>query len=352
MPSSTINNSPPLVISAGEPAGIGPEIILKSWAERHRQNLPAFFVVGNPQIFLETARKLGLNVPVHIIRSPDESRDVFINHLPIYDLGPRIKHELFHFGSPITATANMTIGAIKKSVDFIFEGKAAGLITAPIQKSNLYDAGFTCPGHTEYLAELCGKYMSRPATPVMMLVSDYLRVVPLTIHMALRDVSKSITADLITQIASKINKALMQDFCLENPRIVVAGLNPHAGENGAMGEEDEKIIRPAIDHLRAQGINIQGPLPADTLFHAAARTTYDTALCMYHDQALIPIKTLDFDGGVNVTLGLPIVRTSPDHGTALNIAGKNLANPKSMINAIKLADKIYQNRQNGTKENV
>ncbi len=352
MPSSTINNSPPLVISAGEPAGIGPEIILKSWAERHRQDLPAFFVVGNPQIFLETARKLDLNVPVHIIQTPDETRDVFINHLPIYDLGPKIKHETFHFGSPITATSNMTIGAIKKSVGFIFEGKAAGLITAPIQKSNLYDAGFTCPGHTEYLAELCGKYTSQPETPVMMLVSEYLRVVPLTIHMALRDVSKSITADLITQTCLGINRALMQDFCLENPRIVVAGLNPHAGENGAMGEEDEKIIRPAIERLRAQGMNIQGPLPADTLFHAAARTTYDAALCMYHDQALIPIKTLDFDGGVNVTLGLPIVRTSPDHGTALNIAGKNLANPKSMINAIKLADKIYQNRQNWTKENV
>ncbi|MCF6214833.1 MAG: 4-hydroxythreonine-4-phosphate dehydrogenase PdxA [Emcibacter sp.] len=352
MPSSTINNPPPLVISAGEPAGIGPEIILKSWTERHRQALPAFFVVGNPQIFLETAHKLGLNVPVHIIGSPDEARDVFINHLPIYGLGPEIKHELFHFGTPSTATAPMTIGAIKKSIQFIFKDKAAGLITAPIQKSTLYGAGFTCPGHTEYLAELCQEYTAQVETPVMMLVSEYLRVVPLTIHMALRDVSKSITTDLINQACHKINQALRQDFNIKNPRIVVAGLNPHAGENGAMGEEDEQIIRPAIDHLRAQGMNIQGPLPADTLFHTAARTAYDAALCMYHDQALIPIKTLDFDGGVNVTLGLPVVRTSPDHGTALDIAGKNLANSKSMINAIKLADKIYQNRQNGIKENV
>ncbi len=349
MPLSTINSALPLVISAGEPAGIGPEVILKSWAERHRQTLPVFFVVGNPKIFLETARKLGLNVPVHIIGSPDETKDIFVNHLPIYDLGPEIKHELFQFGSPSTATAKMTIGAIKKSVDFIFEGMAAGLVTAPIQKSNLYDAGFTCPGHTEYLAQLCEEHTGQAETPVMMLVSEYLRVVPLTIHMALRDVSKSITADLITQACHKINRALRQDFGLKNSRIKVAGLNPHAGENGAMGEEDERTIRPAIDHLRAQGMNIQGPLPADTLFHAAARTAYDAALCMYHDQALIPIKTLDFDGGVNVTLGLPIVRTSPDHGTALNIAGRNSANPKSMINAIKLADKIYQNR---IKENV
>jgi len=356
MPLSTINKKAlPLAISAGEPAGIGPEVILKSWIERHRRDLPAFFVIGNPQIFQKTARKLGLDVPMHIIEAPDQTQDVFLDHLPLYDHGPETEHKVgaeFQFGSPSVTTAAGTIDAIKRAVEFIFEGDAAGLITAPIQKSVLYDAGFSCPGHTEYLAELCQTITSQPEAPVMMLVSEYLRVVPLTIHIPLRDVSRAITADLITRICTKITTALRQDFGIEKPRITVAGLNPHAGENGAMGDEDEQIIRPAIDKLRDLGMNISGPLPADTLFHKAARATYDAALCMYHDQALIPIKTLDFDGGVNVTLGLPIIRTSPDHGTALNIAGQNLARADSMINAIKLADKIYQNRQNWAKKNV
>ncbi|PCI32711.1 MAG: 4-hydroxythreonine-4-phosphate dehydrogenase PdxA [Alphaproteobacteria bacterium] len=352
MPLSTINNTKPLpfAVSLGEPAGIGPETILKAWMDRADHNLPDFFVVGSERVLAETARKLGLEIPLQPLSSLEDVGAAFPDALPVLDLGLT---DEFTFGTPSTATAALTIGAIEKSVELIFEGKAAGLVTAPIQKSVLYEAGFSCPGHTEYLAELCQKQASAPHTPVlmpvMMLVSDHLRVVPLTIHMAITDVVKAITPELIRRTSEIINTALIQDFGLDHPRIAVAGLNPHAGEDGAMGTEEQRIITPALDLLRAQGMNIRGPLPADTLFHEAARATYDAALCMYHDQALIPIKTLDFDGGVNVTIGLPIIRTSPDHGTALDIAGKNLASANSMINALKQAQKIYTNR---TRKNV
>ncbi len=325
----------------GEPSGIGPEIILKSWHMRHKADLPPFFVVGSKDIFLKTGRKLGLDTALQIITSPDETSMVFPDALPIIDPGFTAD---FDFGTASIDTAPVVVKSIEKAVDLIFDHQAMGLVTAPIQKSSLYDAGFSCPGHTEYLAELCHSKSGKFETPVMMLVSGQLRVVPLTIHIALAQVPQSITADLIENTCQKIHMALIQDFNLENPRITVAGLNPHAGENNAMGNEDTQIIRPAIDRLRDRGMNIDGPLPADTLFHTAARNRYDAALCMYHDQALIPVKTLDFDGGINVTIGLPMVRTSPDHGTALNIAGQNMASPNSMINAIKLAEQIYINR--------
>jgi len=347
MPLSTINK--PLALSLGEPAGIGPEIILKSWMQRNKQSLPVFFVCGTEDILLKTARKLKLDIPMEVIADTSEAAAVFARALPIFDLG--IEAE-FQFSVPATNTAAITIQAINKAVDLIFSDKAAGLVTAPIQKSILYDAGFTAPGHTEYLAELCQNHTARHQTPVMMIVSEYLRVAPLTIHMALNEVAQAITPALIKNSCEEIHAALIKDFGFQAPRVAVAGLNPHAGEGGTMGHEDEDIIRPALDQLRDQGMNIQGPLPADSLFHAAARAKYDAALCMYHDQALIPAKTLDFDGGVNVTLGLPLVRTSPDHGTALDIAGKNLARPDSMINAIKQAEKICLNRQNWKTRHV
>lgn len=343
MPSSTINNSEPLpfAISIGEPSGIGPEIILKSWSARNKHKLPDFIVVGSEQILARTVVKLGLNIPLQTVSSLSETGNIFQTALPILDMGLDAD---FEFGIPSTHTASLTIEAIKKSVALIFDHKVAGLVTAPIQKSALYQAGFSSPGHTEYLAHLCKKITSDDEMPVMMLISDGLRVVPLTIHMPFSQVAKSITPDLIRRTCEKITTALIQDFGISNPRIAVAGLNPHAGEDGAMGNEEQLVIAPALDQLRNQGMNIRGPLPADTMFHTAARARYDAALCMYHDQALLPVKTLDFEGAVNVTLGLPIVRTSPDHGTALNIAGKNLANPDSMINALKMAEKIYANR--------
>ncbi|PCI44921.1 MAG: 4-hydroxythreonine-4-phosphate dehydrogenase, partial [Alphaproteobacteria bacterium] len=244
MPLSTINNSKilPFALSIGEPSGIGPEIILKSWMARSEQKLPVFFVVGDERILAKTALKLGLDIPLQAVSCPSETGDIFQNALPVLN----ITHDMdFEFGIPSTHTAALTLGAIEKSVELIFDHKAAGLVTAPIQKSILYAAGFTCPGHTEYLAELCKKITSAPEMPVMMLVSDKLRVVPLTLHTPLVQVAKTITPDLIHRTCEKINAALIQDFGLKNPRIAVAGLNPHAGESGTMGNEEQLVITPA-----------------------------------------------------------------------------------------------------------
>jgi len=341
MPLSTINNPLPLAVSMGEPAGIGGEVILKSWQTRSQHNIPTFFVVGSIGILSRTARQLGLDIPLAAISSPDETATIFQDALPVIDIDSR---EDFIFGQPSTLTAPLVINAIDKATGFVLTGKAAGLVTAPIQKSVLYQSGFSCPGHTEYLAELCRAKNHPPEVPVMMLVSDDLRVVPLTIHIALADVARAITPEALSECCRKTTAALIQDFAVKKPRIAVAALNPHAGEDGAMGMEEKLVIGPTLDKLRREGLDIIGPLPADTLFDARTRSTYDAAICMYHDQALIPIKTLDIDGGVNVTAGLPIVRTSPDHGTALNIAGQNIARPGSIIRALKLAGYISANR--------
>jgi len=343
MPLSTINKTPPFVLSMGEPAGIGPEIILKAWAERDTHQLPAFFVTGSHYMLQETAKKMGLDMAIQVISSAAETKEVFPKALPIFNIDN--ENSDFEFGVPSAQTAPLVIKSIERAAKFIFNQDAAGLITAPIQKSILYDAGFPFPGHTEYLGQLCKAETSLRQIPIMMLVSKDLRVVPLTIHIALSEVPRAITPDLIKITYEKIHEALQADFGLTSPRIAVAGLNPHGGEGGTMGLEELQIIAPTLRYLRDQGMAVQGPLSADTMFHPAARATYDAALCMYHDQALIPIKTLDFEGGVNVTIGLPLIRTSPDHGTALNIAGQNLASPKSMINAIKMAEEIYHNRQ-------
>ena len=349
MPSSITNKTLPLAVSLGEPSGIGPEVILKSWLNRHQANLPIFFVIGRLEIIKKTAQKLQLDIPVTSISHPHEALSVFQEYLPVLEIEGE---DDFEFGSPSPKTASLVLGAIKTAVDLIIQSKAAGLVTAPIHKAILYEAGFTCPGHTEYLAELCHENTGNHIAPVMMLASDYLRVVPLTIHIPLEKVPTAITADLIQSTCHKIFHSLKMDFGIPAPRIAVAGLNPHAGEEGGMGLEEKNIIAPALENLQKLGMDIQGPLPADTMFHQSARNQYDAALCMYHDQALIPIKTLDFEGGVNVTLGLPIVRSSPDHGTALNIAGQNMAQETSMINALKLAYKIHQNRQKWAENHV
>lgn len=327
----------PIAVTIGEPSGIGPEVIIKSWFKRREHNLPPFFVIGSPTTIQMHAEQLRLPIPTQVITTPSQTDSVYNSALPIIDL--ELDGEVI-FAVPSANTAPMVIGAIDKAVDYVALGQARSMVTAPIHKAALYDAGFTCPGHTEYLAELSTKHFHDEFFPVMMLASEQLCVVPLTIHVALSEVPKLINHALLVRTIGTIHDAMKKYFGVPSPTIAVSGLNPHAGENNAMGFEDSRIIAPAIDLLKKKGINVTGPHPADTMFHASARSKYDVALCMYHDQALIPIKTIDFDAGVNVTLGIPIVRTSPDHGTALNIAGRNLANPTSMINSIKLADRM------------
>jgi 4-hydroxythreonine-4-phosphate dehydrogenase len=326
----------PLVLTIGEPAGIGGEIALKAWRAREAEHLPPFFVLDVPERLKELAASLRLDVPLRAIAAPEEATAIFPSALPVL---PIALPERVVPGKLNSGNAPAVIAAIKHGVELVQQGRAVAIVTNPIQKETLYAAGFPHPGHTEYLAELAGG-----VTPVMMLVGPALRVVPVTIHRALREAIESLrTADIVT--AGKITAAgLQRDFAIARPRLAIAGLNPHAGENGAMGREDIEIVAPAVAALRAAGIDATGPLAPDTMFHAAARARYDVAICMYHDQALIPLKTLDFDRGVNITLGLPFIRTSPDHGTALDIAGKGLASPASLIAALVLAGELALRR--------
>lgn len=328
--------SPPLVLTMGEPAGIGGEITLKTWLQTHAHGAP-FFLIDDPARLAALARRLDLTVPLAEIASPGEASRHFSRALPILPL---------KLAKPVTPgkldTANgaAVIESIRRAVDYAMRGEAAAVVTNPIHKKVLYDCGFRHPGHTEFLAELTG--LTKPS--VMMLASAALRVVPVTIHLALHQAIASLRAEDIVHCAQVTAEALAVDFGVAQPRLAISGLNPHAGEDGAMGREEVDIIRPAIDKLRAMGMRVAGPLPADTMFHAAARAHYDAALCMYHDQALIPLKTLAFEQGVDVTLGLPIVRTSPDHGTALDIAGAGKANPASLIAAIDMAADMVRRR--------
>ena len=274
----------------------------------------------------------GVDVPTISIQSPHEAVEAFNTALPILEL-PEIV--AYNPGNPDPTSGAMTIHSISTGVEFVRTGRASNIVTNPINKHVLYSAGFKFPGHTEYLAKLAEQWGGPSIKPVMMLASEQLRTVPLTIHIALADVAKHITSELIIETASIISNDLTKYFGIKSPRIAVAGLNPHAGENGSMGRAEIEVIEPALGILKGRGINVSGPYPADTLFHAKARKNYDVVLGMYHDQALIPIKTLGFDEGVNTTLGLPFVRTSPDHGTAYDIAGKNIANPTSLIEALK-----------------
>jgi 4-hydroxythreonine-4-phosphate dehydrogenase len=326
----------PLVLTIGEPAGVGGEIALKAWLARNREHLPPFFVLDVPARLAQLAASLELDVPIRAIAAPEDAAAIFASALPVLPIAlprPVVPGQLD------TGNAPAVIGAIARAVELVQQGRASAIVTNPIQKETLYAAGFKHPGHTEYLAELAGG-----VTPVMMLAGPELRVVPVTIHTALRQAIAALrTEDIVT--AGKITAAgLKRDFGIAKPRLAVAGLNPHAGENGTIGREDIDIVAPAVTALREAGIDVTGPMAPDTMFHAAARQRYDVAICMYHDQALIPLKTLDFDRGVNITLGLPFIRTSPDHGTALDIAGKGVANPASLIAAIALAGELTKRR--------
>ncbi len=328
-----------LALSIGDPSGIGPEIAIAAFLARDAASLPAFYLLADPALIASRAKHLGVSV-LTVETAPAEAAQVFAHALPIVPLSARC---IDSPGRPDPANAAGTIEAIDRAVAACLAGDAAAVVTCPIAKKPLYDAGFGFPGHTEYLAHLAAQHTGIEAMPVMMLAGPDLRTVPVTIHIALAEVPKTLTTELIVATARVTAADLTGRFGIARPRLAIAGLNPHAGEGGSMGLEDERIVGPAIDILRAEGVDAIGPLPADTLFHPRARAGYDVALCMYHDQALIPAKALAFDEAVNVTLGLPFIRTSPDHGTAFDIAGKGIARPDSLIAALKLARSLADN---------
>jgi 4-hydroxythreonine-4-phosphate dehydrogenase len=331
----------PLAVTCGDPSGIGIEIALAAWLARHEADLPPFYLLCDRDLLAARIRASGLDVPLVPCEAEGASA-FFADALPVMPLEASF---VDCQGMPDAANAAGIIEAITRGVEHVQEGRAAGLVTNPIAKKPLYEAGFTFPGHTEFLAHLAATTSDTKPKAVMMLAGPRLRAVPLTIHIALADVPRAIDTGLILKTCRIVAHDLTGRFGITSPRIAIAGLNPHAGEGGAMGREEIEIIVPAIKMLRAEGLDVRGPLPADTMFHDAARTTYDVAVCMYHDQALIPAKALDFDATVNVTLGLPFIRTSPDHGTAFDIAGKNLARPDSLIAAIRMASLMAQNER-------
>ncbi|MER9755917.1 4-hydroxythreonine-4-phosphate dehydrogenase PdxA [Mesorhizobium sp. M0166] len=323
----------PLALSVGDPSGVGPEIAIAAWRARDSAGVPSFYLLADPALIAARAHRRGTDIAI-VETTPAQAPGVFSRALPVVALAARFVDGP---GRSDPANAAGIIEAIDRAVADCLAGRAAAVVTCPIAKKPLYDAGFRFPGHTEYLAHLASLHTGTEATPVMLLAGPDLRTVPVTIHIALAEVPKALTTDLIVATGRITAADLANRFGIAKPRLAIAGLNPHAGEGGAMGTEDERIVRPSIDRLRQEGIDAFGPLPADTLFHARARAGYDVALCMYHDQALIPAKTLAFDEAVNVTLGLPFVRTSPDHGTAFDIAGKGIARADSLIAALKLA---------------
>lgn len=327
----------PLAISAGDPAGVGAEIIAKAWRVL-RHDGPPFVVIGDSQLLASA----GGDVKVRAVTRPQDAVGVFAKALPVIDiplLSPVIS------GRPSPSHAPQIIRWIETGVGLALSGAVSGLVTAPIAKAPLYEAGFPFPGHTEFLADLtAAASMDGARGPVMMLAAGDLRATLVTIHTALGKVPSALTTEAIVNAGLVTAQALRKDFGIIAPRLAVAALNPHAGEGGALGREEIDIIEPAVRTLRDRGVEASGPAPADTLFHPEARTRYDGVLCMYHDQALIPVKMLDFWGGVNITLGLPIVRTSPDHGTGFDIAGRGVARPDSLIAAIKVAADIATRR--------
>ncbi len=326
----------PLALTLGEPAGIGPDLTLAIWRRRSALDLPPFYLIGDPDFLKRRARDLSLDVPV-VTATAAEAAERFHTALPVLPIGMTVTAEP---GRPDRSSAPAAVASIRRAVEDVIAGNAAAVVTNPIAKNVLYDWGFAEPGHTEFLAKLLQEATGRSLRPVMMLWSPELAVVPVTIHLPLRDIFKQLTRDLIVETGRIVARDLKDRFGLKRPRLAVAGLNPHAGEAGALGTEDSAIVAPAVAQLVTEGIDARGPLPADTMFHDAARASYDAALCMYHDQALIPIKTLAFDHAVNVTLGLPFVRTSPDHGTAFDIAGTGKADPASLIAALRLAARL------------
>jgi 4-hydroxythreonine-4-phosphate dehydrogenase len=324
-----------VALSMGDPAGVGPELAVAAWALADGAALPPFVVIGSHAVLAAAARNAG--VPVVAVASPAEARAVFADALPVIDVGPGA----YSPGRPDDAGAALALASLTLATALTRHDATAALVTGPVAKSRLARVGFDFPGQTEFVAAACGV---APDNAVMMLAGPSLRVVPITVHVALAHVPALLTTRLITNRADIAATALTRDFGIARPRLAVAGLNPHAGEDGRMGREDAEVIAPAVALLQAAGIDAVGPLPADTMFHAAARATYDLAVCMYHDQALIPIKALDFDEGVNVTLGLPIIRTSPDHGTAFGIAGTGSARPGATLAAIRMAGQCVARR--------
>ncbi|MCC6777850.1 MAG: 4-hydroxythreonine-4-phosphate dehydrogenase PdxA [Hyphomicrobiales bacterium] len=324
----------PLALTLGEPAGIGPDLTFAAW--RRRAELPPFYLLADPDFVAARAAQLAPDVPIAAVE-PTAATATFARALPVVDIGVRVTAQP---GRPDASSAPAAIAAIRRAVADVLAGAAAAVVTNPVAKNVLYRSGFAEPGHTEYLARLAQEATGVAARPVMMLWSPELAVVPVTIHLPLRDVVATLSTELVVETGRIVDHDLKGRFGIAKPRLAVAGLNPHAGEDGALGSEDITIVRPAVERLAAEGIDVRGPLPADTMFHAAARARYDAAIAMYHDQALIPIKTLAFDHAVNVTLGLPFVRTSPDHGTAFDIAGSGRANPGSLIAAISLAGRL------------
>lgn len=329
--------SAPLALSLGDPAGVGPELICEAWARREAERLPPFFVAGGEGVLREAASRRGLDVPVTAIADAADAPAVFAGALPVLDVadGP------YRPGRPGADGARLARSSLEAAARLVVESRAAALVTGPISKSELAQVGFAFPGQTEFVASACG---AAAENAVMMLAGPNLRTVPMTVHCALAEVPGRLSVELIRRRTAIVARALVQDFGIPSPRIAICGLNPHAGENGRMGREEIEIIAPAIAALRAEGIDVTGPHPADSLFAPHMRDSYDVAIAMYHDQALVPLKALDFDRGVNVTLGLPIVRTSPDHGTAFGIAGTGKASANAMIAAIRMAGEMAARR--------
>lgn len=330
----------PLAVSLGDPAGVGPELLAAAWVQRQTLNLPPFFAVGGIRILAVAASSSGLEVPLQPISDPAEAIGAFPHALPVLggwdgDFAP---------GEPNRAGAQLALASLTEATRLAVSGAAGGVVTGPIAKSRLAEVGFTHPGQTEFVAAACGVAAE---DAVMLLAGPNLRTVPITVHQSLASVPHSLTADLIYRKGAITAAAMARDFGIAAARLAFAALNPHAGENGRMGDEEERIIAPALARLRAEGIDATGPHPADGMFAPHERSRYDVALCMYHDQALIPLKALDFDAGVNMTLGLPIVRTSPDHGTAFGIAGKGIARPGATIAAIRMAGACAAQRAGG-----
>ena len=325
----------PLALSIGEPAGIGPDIALAAWASQ-RDHLPPFLLFGDPALLASRARLLNLDVPIVETDAAGAARH-FASRLPVEPLGFAATARP---GEPDASSAPVAIAAIRRAVALTLAGETHAVVTNPIAKSVLTAAGFEHPGHTEFLGALADAATGKPHRPVMMIWSEKTAVVPVTIHIPLAEVPRRLTTALIVETARITAADLKRRFGIARPRLAIAGLNPHAGEDGTLGREDEEIVRPAVEALRAEGIEARGPLPADTLFHAVARAEHDVVLGMYHDQVLAPAKALAFEDGVNVTLGLPFVRTSPDHGTAFSLAGTGKANPSSLIAALKLAARL------------
>ena len=326
----------PLALTLGEPAGIGPDLAVAVWRRRAELDLPRFYLIADPDFIRRRAERLNLEVPIATV-TPAAAAAAFPSALPVVDLDVAVSAEP---GRPDRSSAPAAIASLRRAVADVLSGAAAAVVTSPVAKNVLYSWGFAEPGQTEFLATLAQETTGKWQRPVMMLWSPELAVVPVTTHLPLREIFAHLSTELVIETGRIVARDLAGRFRIPRPRLAVAGLNPHAGEEGTLGEEDRAIVAPAVARLKADGIDVRGPLPADSLFHQRARASYDAALCMYHDQALIPIKTLAFDHAVNVTLGLPFVRTSPDHGTAFDIAGTGTADATSLVAAVRLAARL------------